>query len=393
MRSEPDVDVLIVGGGIHGAGVAQAAAAAGHSVLLLERHALAHGTSGRSSKLIHGGLRYLEQFEFGLVRECLRERTLLLKLAPELVYLDTFHIPIYDDTRRASVQIGAGLALYALLAGFAPGSGFRRLPRQEWSRFPQLRTDGLRAMFAYRDGRTDDVTLTRAVWRSAERLGARLALPAEFLSAELDADGIMAVYRQEGRERSCRARVLVNAAGPWIDRIASRIQPSIPRLPIQLVQGAHIVLAGEPFGHAPLYLEAPQDRRAVFVLPRGEDTLVGTTEQAFDGDPDDVSPSAAEERYLLDVLAHYFPRADGVRVTARFAGLRVLPAGEGRAFERSRETVFVTDRGTKPRMLAIYGGKLTSYRATAEKVMKRLQASLPPRAPRANTKELALEAD
>src|SRR5690348_12268607 len=165
-------DVIVVGAGIHGVGVAQAAAAAGQKVLLLEQHIPAFGTSSRSSKLIHGGLRYLESGQFHLVRESLLERALMLKNAPELVRLRAFHIPLYRETRRKPWQIMLGLSMYAVLGGFKRGCRFGLLSKKDWSQLDGLKTDNLRAVFRYYDGQTDDALLTRSVLQSAMRLGA-----------------------------------------------------------------------------------------------------------------------------------------------------------------------------------------------------------------------------
>jgi len=167
-----DVDIVVVGAGIQGAGVAQAAAAAGYSVLLLEQTGIASGTSSRSSKLIHGGLRYLESGQFRLVRECLRERALLLRNAPSFVRLAPHYIPVYRETRRRPLLLRAGLSLYAVLGGLHPEVRFRQLPRSAWSDLDGLNQDGLQAVFRYFDAQTDDAALTRAVVSSAQSLGA-----------------------------------------------------------------------------------------------------------------------------------------------------------------------------------------------------------------------------
>jgi len=176
-------DVVIVGGGIHGAGVLQAAAAAGHSALLIERLGLASGTSSRSSKLIHGGLRYLETGQFALVRESLRERAIHLRIAAELVELKPFYIPVYRNTRRRPWQLKLGLWIYALLGGFDPSTRFGTVPKREWSSLDGLDTQGLEAVIRYHDAQTDDASLTRAVVQSALSLGAELAMPARFAAA------------------------------------------------------------------------------------------------------------------------------------------------------------------------------------------------------------------
>jgi glycerol-3-phosphate dehydrogenase len=197
-------DVAVIGAGIHGTGVAQAAAAAGHSVLLLEQTSVAAGSSSRSSKLIHGGLRYLETGQFGLVRESLRERGLMLRLAPELVRVQRFYIPVYAHTRRRPWQLRLGLSLYALLSSLRPESRFGTVPRSEWATLDGLDTAGLQAVFWYQDGQTDDRALTRAVRDSALQLGAQLRCPARFESARLDDDGVLLRYAQ-ARHRSSRA--------------------------------------------------------------------------------------------------------------------------------------------------------------------------------------------
>src|SRR5271170_5617706 len=170
-----EFDVIVVGGGIHGAGVLQAVVAAGHNALLLERRALASGTSSRSSKLIHGGLRYLESGQFALVRESLRERAILLKIAAELVELKPFFLPVYPDTRRRPWQLKLGLWMYALLGGFDASTRFGSVPRSEWGSLDGLKTTGLQAVIRYHDAQTDDALLTRAVVQSALSLDAELA--------------------------------------------------------------------------------------------------------------------------------------------------------------------------------------------------------------------------
>lgn len=382
-------DVVIVGGGIHGVGVAQAAAAGGYSVLLLEQQSLASGTSSRSSKLIHGGLRYLEGHDYGLVRESLAERSLLLRIAPELVRLLPFHIPVYSDTSRRPLALRAGLTLYAVLGGLKPSSRFRKLPRQEWDSLDGLETGNLQAVYRYFDAQTHDVELTRAVMQSAIEFGATLSCPSEFLSARIGPQGCEILYRHDKRQQSCHARVLVNAGGPWVNSILERIQPMQAPVAIDLVQGTHLIL-NSPLEKGCYYLEAPQDKRAVFLLPWGRQSLLGTTENLYQGDPLDVTPQQQEVDYLLEVMQHYFP-GRSQQVDDLFAGLRVLPASDRIAFRRTRETQLPVDDGTRPKVLSIVGGKLTGYRATAQKVMHRLRRSLPARKSRADTSTLVLK--
>ena len=420
---------MVIGGGIHGAGIAQAAAAGGFSVLVLEQHGLASGTSSRSSKLIHGGLRYLESGQMALVRECLHERELLLKLAPGLVHLQPFYIPIYSNTMRRPAQLRVGLSLYALLGGMDKAARFRRVPGSEWGSLDGLETRDLEAVFQYWDGQTDDAALTRAVMRSAQDLGAHLQMPANFTGAHLDAEGCRVAYQYNGQNHTCQATVLVNAAGPWVNQVLDRIAPAPAQLDVELVQGTHLVVAGT-ITRGIYYVEAPQDQRAVFVMPWQGNTLVGTTETLYQGDPAAVQPLPQEQEYLMQTLAHYFPayRHSPVVLSA-FAGLRVLPGrsrhpeplaslsravhggtsvargrmpeaadtsasmhvmGESKAFSHPRDTVLHVDRQERPRLLTIYGGKLTAYRSTAERVMQRLATTLPSRTTRADTRTLIL---
>jgi glycerol-3-phosphate dehydrogenase len=374
--SAGDCDVVVIGGGIHGAGVAQAAAACGRRVLLLERSGFAAGSSSRSSKLIHGGLRYLETGALRLVRESLAEREVLLRIAPALVRRQRFYIPVYDHTRRRPWRIRAGLMLYALLGGLKRAVRFETLARREWAALDGLDTRGLQAVFCYQDAQTDDAALTRAVLASARALGAELVCPAQFLSAARAGDGWRVRYRTPAGERECRARALINAAGPWANEVLANISPVPPRTAIELVQGAHCVLEGE-LSRGVYYVEAC-DGRAVFVMPWQGRILLGTTETAFHGDPAAVAPRPEEIEYLLETFARYFPGRPA-RVLESFAGLRVLPHGGGAHFRRSRETVLATDDDRRPRLVTIYGGKLTGYRATAARVLRRLAATLPPR--------------
>ncbi|MDA8390422.1 MAG: FAD-dependent oxidoreductase [Gammaproteobacteria bacterium] len=378
-------DVLVVGGGIHGVGVAQAAAVRGHRVLLLEQTRLGAGTSSRSSKLVHGGLRYLESGDLRLVRESLAERETLLAIAPDLVTRQAFHIPLYAQSRRQPWQVAAGLALYRLLAR-AHGE-FVRVPRSGWDQLDGLATNGLRAVYRYYDAQTDDLALTRAVAHSAEHYGADIRVGARFLGAERNARGYEVRYALQGTVANCQTRTLVNAAGPWIGQVLGRILPGPPRLPFDLVQGAHIVTPGRLSGGA-YYVEAPADRRPVFIMPWRDGVLTGTTETLYAGDPGQVAVLPQEIGYLQEVLAAYFPQRDRTPQAA-FAGLRVLPRAEGGLGRRPREVILLAD-APDPRLITIIGGKLTGYRLTAARVLARLAAALPERPPQADTRFLPL---
>lgn len=382
-------DIVVVGAGIQGAGVAQAAAAAGYSVLVVEQTAPAAGTSSKSSKLIHGGLRYLETAQFGLVRESLRERALLLRLAPELVKLRPLHIPVYENSTRSPLTIRAGLSLYAGLAGFDKNSLFRQLSRSEWDQLSGLKQQGLKAVFRYHEAQTDDAALTRSVLQSAILLGADMLMPARFVGAERNGQCCKVDIQTESGQQSISCRVLVNCAGPWATEVLAKIKPAINHPQVELVQGSHLLLP--PLLAQYFYLEAPADKRAVFVLPWEGQLMVGTTEKLHQGRPETAFCSYEEKAYLLATLRHYFPElpVEDSQVDT-FAGLRVLPKSDKAAFGRSRDVIFSVDNEHQPRVLSVMGGKLTTYRATAEAALERMMPSLPTKERRADTRLVSL---
>lgn len=378
-------DIAIIGAGIQGAGVAQAAAAAGYTVALIEKGQPGDGTSSKSSKLIHGGLRYLQQGEIGLVRESLRERQILLRIAPHLVRLNDFYIPVYSDSSYSGWQLRLGLVLYTLLSGYR--QRFSTVPRAQWQQLDGLVTRNLRQVFRYRDGQTDDRLLTAAVARSASELGATLLTGTTLLHATRE-PGEWQLALDGPQQQTLTCRVLVNAAGPWANRVAKRLSPAPDTPEVELVQGSHLVL-GKCLSDHCYYLESPRDRRAIFALPWHGKTLLGTTERLFDGDPDNVAPSQGEISYLLETLAHYFPGYsydDDLVIEETMAGLRVLPKTPDSPFRRSREVNLVQSPG----YIAIYGGKLTGYRATAQRVIRALRRELGSRSKRADTATLKL---
>lgn len=382
-------DVVIIGAGIHGAGVAQAAAAAGYRVLVLEKTGIASGTSCRSSKLIHGGLRYLESAQFSLVRKSLKERAILCRLAPELVKLQPFYIPVYKDTSRRPWQIWTGLSLYALLGNFHKENLFVRLRRHELYKLDHLRQQNLQKVYQYYDGQTDDKKLTQAVMFSAQQLGAELIFPVKITAITKNEHDFSVSYQNQGEENRVTAPVIVNATGPWVNETHKVLNTDSSSLNVELVQGTHIVLdAVAPPGI--YYLEA-RDRRAVFVMPYdylGEaKTLVGTTERLYQGNPDDVKALTAEVEYLRGVYKTYFPSQGDTKVIHQFAGLRVLPKDEGSLFSRPRDTIL---HWAMPGFLSMYGGKLTAYRSTSESVVKKIKNLLPKRRRLAWTDQLYL---
>lgn len=385
-----EYDVVIVGGGIHGVGVAQASVAEGYSVLLLEQNEIASGTSQKSSKLIHGGLRYLETAQFSLVHECLQERQFLLQNAPHLVEMKRFYLPIYKQTSRRPLQIRLGLSLYSLLAGFKKNSFFNSIKSSNWHDLDGLTTENLQHVYQYWDAQTDDKKLTQAVLRSAEKMGAQTAKNTIFQSAMHEGEGWNIQLEMQNQQISTNAKVLINAGGAWINDVLQRISPQEPQLSVELVQGSHIIL-DQKLIQGIYYLESPLDRRAIFVMPWYGQTLIGTTERIYNGNPADVRPNPDELEYLLSTAKTYFPRLRQSSLTDivdSFAGLRVLPQQQGTAFSRPRETsIHVDQTGC---CFSIVGGKLTAYRATAQTVLEMAKKILPNTSKIADTRYLAL---
>jgi len=386
-------DVLVAGGGIHGVGVAQAAAAVGYSTLLLEQNkSLAMGTSCKSSKLIHGGLRYLESGQFNLVKECLSERECLLNNAPHLVRLKKFFIPIYKNTKRSPLQIRLGLSLYALLNGFKKSSQFQSIPKAEWENLDGLTTQNLKHVFQYWDAQTDDAKLTKAVMASAKKLGADLLLNSKIQSIKKSNNTWQVNYLENGQTQQVSTKVLINTTGAWVNTLLGKVEPQTEQLPVDLIQGTHIVL-NDSTTQGIYYLEAPQDQRAIFIMPWYGKTLVGTTEKNYTSDPANVAATQEEINYLIEVVKYYFPKYNSLTiddVVDEFAGIRVLPANGDNAFDKPRETIIYEDIKNAPGIFTIYGGKLTAYRATAENMIHKIVNYLPEKSKNIDTKTLKL---
>lgn len=370
-----EVDVVVIGAGIHGAGVAQAAAAAGYSVLVLEKNNVGTGTSCKSSKLIHGGLRYLESYQFSLVRKSLKERAILCRLAPDLIKLQPFYIPIYKNTTRRPLHIRVGLSLYALLGGLHKENLFKCMSRKKVEKLDGLNKKELQKVYRYYDGQTNDKKLTQAVMASALQLGAELVCAATINSITKNDKGFTINYNEQDKEKEIQAKVVVNAAGPWVNELHNLVSHKVNSLDVDLVQGTHIII-DKPAPSGIYYLEAA-DHRAVFVMPyefNGEEkTMVGTTEKLFKGKADDVKATEEEIDYLLAVYKAYFPNEMNIKVIHQFAGLRVLPKDDGRMFHRPRDTIL---HWATPGLLSLYGGKLTAYRSTSELVIKKIKPVL-----------------
>jgi glycerol-3-phosphate dehydrogenase len=372
------VDLLVIGGGITGAGIAREAALGGLDTVLVEARDFASGTSSRSSKLIHGGLRYLEQGDVGLVREAARERKAVRRLAPHLTAAAPMLVPVYGRTSAGLYKLKVGLALYDKLGAVAAGERHRLLDRdQALAAEPHLARERLQGAALYPEYTTDDARLVLDTLKSAHLAGATVAnyLRVTALGA---ADGLRTVgLRDEetGAALTARAKVVVNAAGPWVDALA-RLDPTAPQLRLHLAKGVHLVFdaAALPVRHC-VVMRAP-DGRSVFTVPRGGQVYLGTTDTSYEGPLDEPPVTRDDAAYLLAALAGTLPDLGlgPEHVVGAWAGVRPLVHEEGkRPSEISRkDEITVGPRG----MVTIAGGKLTTFRRMAERVLQSCASEL-----------------
>jgi glycerol-3-phosphate dehydrogenase len=368
-------DLLVIGGGIVGAGIANEAARAGLAVALVDRGDFGAATSSASSKLIHGGLRYLRLGDVRLVREAHRERRALLQtVAPHLVRRLPFLFPLYRDGPYRPATLRLGLAVYSALAGDRLGGLVK--PERARQSVPDLRLDGLRGCGVYVDSFTHDGRLCLANVRAAAAAGAVVANYAEVVALrQVDGRvrGAEVRDRLSGETFSVEARAVVNATGPWIDGVRALEDPTAPPL-ARLSKGVHLLLAlDRPWSAA---LTIPHDSvRVTFAYPWQGMLLLGTTDTLYEGDPSDVRVEPEDvARVLEEASVGVEPELlDPARVRASFAGLRVLPGATGETLTARRETVFVFGCGG---MLTVAGGKLTTYRRIALAALERLRPEL-----------------
>ena len=354
--------VAVIGGGINGAGAAWELARRDYDVVLFEKGTCGAQTSSATTKMVHGGLRYLEHLQFGLVRESLRERAWLLEHAPELVKPLEILLPLYGDSPRSRATVRLGLVLYDALAGRAKIARHSFHDTQELTARVPLHADGLRGGFSYWDAQVDDFALVRSVVASARRDGATVREQTRVEALVRDGDGwIVRTAHDEAR-----FDLVVNAAGPWMNGLLRENGISAPYV-LSLVRGSHLVLK-KRLSDAGLLLQSTTDRRVFFVLPWKETTLVGTTEVVQHGPLDRVHASDEEVEYLLARYNRYIreplTRAD---VASTFAGVRPLvgratnPSAIGRDFRVIRDG----------NVINVFGGKLTTFMALARKVALR----------------------
>lgn len=373
------VDVFVIGGGINGAGVARDAAGRGLSVALCEKDDLAEGTSSRSGKLVHGGLRYLEYYEFRLVREALIEREVLMRNAPHIIWPMRFVLPHSTEDRPAWL-VRLGLFLYDHLGGRKrlPGTRTLDLTRDpEGAALKDVYTKG----FEYSDCWVDDARLVTLNALDAAERGAIVMTRSPCVSARRDGDRWKVITRssQTGETRQFDARLIVNAAGPWVADVLRGVTGSNSTRGVRLVKGSHIIVPkfwkGE---HA--YLVQNKDKRVIFINPyEGDKALIGTTDIPYEGEAGDVEADEAEVLYLLGAVNRYFKEAlTPDDVVATYSGVRSLfDDGQGNPSAVTRDYEFDLDETGGAPLLNIFGGKITTFRELAEHGLQRVKKFFP----------------
>lgn len=394
---DTEFDLIVVGAGINGAGIARDAAMRGLRVLLVDKGDVGGGTSAGSTRLIHGGLRYLEHFEFGLVRESLRERETLLRIAPHLVRPLPIAIPIYKGSQRGWLTIRAGMISYDLL------SWGKSLPRHRMQsaeetlqQMPGLKAEGLVGSAVYYDAQVE----------FAERLVLENVLAAighgatvwtyRRITKLLSEDGRVRGVELDGDQaETARTKIVINAAGPWVDQLIDRevIGGAKSEQLIGGTKGSHIVVA--PFAGAPesaVYLEAVSDRRPFFVIPWNGNYLIGTTDVRFEDDPDAVRSEPWEVEYLLTETNRAFPAAALTRehVLYTYSGVRPLPFAKNEDEQSITRRHFLREHPRFKNLVSVVGGKLTTYRSLAKECVDLVFRKLERQSPRCETARLPL---
>ncbi|GAA2846160.1 homodimeric glycerol 3-phosphate dehydrogenase (quinone) [Aminobacter aminovorans] len=378
--SRPEIhDIFVIGGGINGCGIARDAVGRGYSVYLAEMNDLASGTSSYSTKLIHGGLRYLEHYEFRLVREALMEREVLWKNAPHIIWPMRFVLP-YAKGLRPAWLIRLGLFLYDHIGGRKLLPPTRTLDMHSDAAGKPLKPMFSRA-FEYSDGWVNDARLVVLNARDAADKGAVIRTRAKVTSARRDNGhwNIRVEDLRSGQVEEVQARLIVNAAGPWIDHVLTQTVGQNNVHNVRLVQGSHIVVT-KKFDDPRAYFFQNKDGRIIFAIPYEEDfTLIGTTDQDYEGDPHTARISQAEITYLCDAASEYF--AEPVRpddIVWTYSGVRPLyDDGASKAQEATRDYVLKADAGEgRAPIVNIFGGKITTYRRLAESMLEIIEKHL-----------------
>ncbi|KQS61421.1 glycerol-3-phosphate dehydrogenase [Rhizobium sp. Leaf371] len=376
MAGQEPFDIFVIGGGINGCGIARDAIGRGYSVGLAEMNDFASGTSSGATKLIHGGLRYLEHYEFRLVRESLMEREVLWAMAPHIIWPMRFVLPFHKGGIRPAWLIRLGLFLYDHIGGRKLLPATKTLDMRRDPAGKPLKPLFTKA-FEYSDGWVDDARLVVLNARDAANRGAEILSRSRVISARREG-ALWAIDIQDGKGgpvRRVTSRMLINAAGPWVDRVLSNAVGKNQVHNVRLVQGSHIVIR-QKFNDPRAYFFQNPDGRIIFAIPYERDfTLIGTTDQDFTGDPKDIRITDAETDYLCKAASEYF--AEPVRredIVWSYSGVRPLfDDGASKAQEATRDYVLKVEGedGAAP-LLNVFGGKLTTYRRLAEHALEKI---------------------
>jgi glycerol-3-phosphate dehydrogenase len=370
-----EYDLAIIGGGVNGCGIARDAAGRGLRVLLFEQNDLASGTSSASTKLIHGGLRYLELCEFRLVREALAEREVLLRAAPHIIWPLRFVLP-HDAGLRPWWMLRLGLLLYDHFGGRKILPPTRALDLRRDPAGVPLNPAYTRA-FEYSDCWVDDARLVVLNARDAAAHGAHILTRTRCTHAVREGGLWRLTLTTANQTETRTARVLINAAGPWVASVLSDVVGQRSRVPIRLVKGSHLVVR-RLFDHDRCYIFQNADQRICFAIPYEDDfTLIGTTDLDYSGDPADIAISPDEEAYLLTAVSGYLVRPiDPALIAWRYSGVRPLrDDGATKAQDATRDYILELDGD--PPLLSAFGGKITTYRRLAEAAIARLTPLFP----------------
>jgi len=376
--SAPEIfDIAIIGGGINGAAVARDAAGRGLKVYLAEAKDYARGTSSASSKLIHGGIRYLEQFEFRLVSESLHERETLMKLAPHLVFPMEFLVPVTRGQVRPAWMVRIGLLLYDVLSGRKLLGRSGQLSKAEMRALPRLRQDNLKAVLHYPDCWADDARLTLETLLDARARGADIGNYREVTAVTPATDGYVLKVLERGTLKKIHARFVVNAGGPWATRVLGLVDGGATPKGLKLVRGSHIVIPMPDPAFEKCYLMQNDDKRVVFVIPWLDNRflILGTTDLVHDGDPASPVCTPEERDYILACYRKYFDHpVTAADVVYSYSGVRPLvDDGADNPSKVTRDYELDVTRNGTGGLITIYGGKLTTHRKLGELVMDRLK--------------------
>jgi glycerol-3-phosphate dehydrogenase len=359
-------DIIIIGAGINGSAIARAISKSGKSVLLIDKGGIGCGTSSKSSRLIHGGLRYLEQFDFSLVKEALHDRRYLIKNYPHLVKLVEFYIPIYKKSQRPWWLIKVGLTLYDFFSGFE--ASHKNVPLDEFKNiFPNINTNELRCVYKYFDGHTNDLELTKLIASEAQNSGVEILQDVKIESLLMDDEKITI----EIDKNKIETNILINASGAWIDEVNKKY--SLPsNYSIAKVSGIHIVL---PYLAVDKHLFLQTDgKRIFFMIPENGKTIIGTTERLETENVDNIKINKEDINYLIKISNKYLKKQISLKdIDYSYIGTRPLIHSKKNPTQMSREYKLDLHKIGKNRVLHVFGGKLTTFYSLSQKIVDLLK--------------------